>query len=236
MTASVSASSSNLLLRTFVPDVREALLAGSRTRSVAPGEILVNVGDAVSEVFFPTSGTLSVLAVPDTETTVEASSIGSEGAADVFAALGSLGAAQQLIGQVPAVVTVVGAKRMREHATQDGDAQKLLFSYMHALYAQTAASAACNAKHSTNERAARWLLRTHDQVQTDSIELRRDFFAAMLGVAPSDAASAADALKNAGLIDHSPDTITIQDRPGLESVACSCYAYISKQYSTLLEF
>lgn len=225
----------NLLLDAMAPDVREALLVGSSTRNVAPGEVLVSVGDDVKVAFFPLSGTLSMLAEPDEETTVEASSVGLEGAADVFAALGALKAIHRLIGQVPGEVIVIDAKRVREFATQPGDTQVLLFSYIQALYAQAAVSAACNAKHSVERRAARWLLQTHDRVQSDTFDLKQEFLAYMLGVARPSVSLAAETLKNAGLISYSRGVVTIQDRIGLESSACSCYEHIRKQYSTLVE-
>src|SRR5687768_7247447 len=62
----------NLLLDAFPPDVREALMAGSSVRSIASGDVFVDVGDEVIETFFPTSGTLSLLAEPDEESIVEA--------------------------------------------------------------------------------------------------------------------------------------------------------------------
>src|SRR5687767_14271471 len=96
-----STRTANLLLDAFPPDVREALLAGSYVRNIGAGEVFVQVGDDVTKAFFPTSGTLSLLAEPDEESTVEAASVGREGAVDVFAALGALKAAHRLIGQVP---------------------------------------------------------------------------------------------------------------------------------------
>jgi CRP-like cAMP-binding protein len=43
-------------------------------------------------------------------------------------------------------------------------------------------SAACSALHSVEERLARWILMTHDRVQTDRMPLTQQFLAYMLGV------------------------------------------------------
>jgi CRP-like cAMP-binding protein len=230
-----STHTGNLLLDALPPDVRKDLLIGSTTRHVAAGEVLVSVGDDVKSAFFPTNGTLSILSEPDEETTVEASSVGFEGGADVFAALGALKAIHRLIGQVPGDVLVIDAKRLRQLAEKPGDPQALIFSYVQALYAQAAVSAACNAKHTVNQRAARWLLQTHDRVTADTFELKQEFLAYMLGVARPTVSLAAETLKSAGLIAYSRGVITIRDREGLESVACSCYEHIRTQYSSLVD-
>jgi CRP-like cAMP-binding protein len=225
----------NLLLDAFPPDVREALMAGSTVRRIAAGDVLVNVGDEVTKTFFPTSGTLSLLAEPDENSVVEAATIGREGAGDVFAALGALRSVHRLIAQVPGQVLVVDAKVVRDHALVPGRPQTLLFSYIQALFAQAAISVACIGKHHVDQRAARWLLQTHDRADGDSFQLKQEFLAFMLGTARPTVSLAAATLKNAGLVDYSRGTVTIVDRDGLESVACSCYEQIRKQYSLLVE-
>jgi CRP-like cAMP-binding protein len=225
----------NLLLDALPPDVRDEVLVGSMTRPVRSGDVLVEIGDDVDVAFFPVSGTLSSLAEPDDESTVEAASTGNEGAADLFAALGTLRATHRLIGQVPAEVIVVDVKRLRHHALREGLPQELIFSYTQALYTQAGTSAACNAKHSVEQRAARWLLQTHDRVHGDTFELKQEFLAYMLGVARPSVSLAAESLKHAGLIDYSRGVVTIHNREGLEEVACSCYEVVRKVYSDLVE-
>jgi CRP-like cAMP-binding protein len=225
----------NLLLDAFPPDVREAMLVGSRVRGFDAGDSFVEVGDDVKEAYFPTSGTLSLLAEPDAESTVEAGTIGFEGAADVFASLGALKSVHRMIGQVPGEVIVVDAKLLRTHALEPGLPQTLLFSYIQALFAQAAISVACIGKHAVNERAARWLLQTHDRADGDTFQLKHEFLAFMLGTARPTVSLAAEPLNAAGLIDYTRGVVTVRDREALESVACSCYEQIRRQYSTLVE-
>lgn len=229
------ARTGNLLFDAFPPDVRQALIAGSRVQSVAAGDVLVRVGDDVVEAFFPTSGTLSILAEPDGESIVEASSIGREGAADIFAALGALKSVHEMIGQVPGEVIAVDAKVLRDVALEPGRPQTLMFSYIQALFAQAAISVACIGKHHVDQRAARWLLQTHDRADGDSFLLKQEFLAFMLGTARPTVSLAASTLKHAGLIDYTRGVITILDRAGLEDAACSCYEQIRKQYSQLVQ-
>jgi CRP-like cAMP-binding protein len=225
----------NLLFDAFAPNVRADLLARAQTRPIEPDEELVTVGDEVRSMFWPTNGTLSILAEPDDDAIVEASSIGREGAADVFAALGSLRAAHRLIGQVPGEMLVIDAKVMLDHVSEPGRTQRLIFSYIQALYGQAAISAACNAKHHVDQRAARWLLQTNDRVDGDTFALKQEFLAYMLGVERPTVSLAAQTLKRAGLIEYSRGRVTILDRLGLESVSCACYEQIRKHYSLLVQ-
>jgi CRP-like cAMP-binding protein len=225
----------NLLLDALPPDAREHATTGAHTRPIIPGEEIVSIGDTVEAVFFPLKGTLSILAEPDDETIVEASSIGNEGAADVFAAIGALKVAHRMIGQVPGEMLVTDAKRFADVAAEQGRSQTLVFSYIQALYSQAAISTACNAKHLTEQRAARWLLQTHDRVEGDTFELKQEFLAFMLGVTRPSVSLAAETLKAAALIRYSRGTITVLDREGLESVACKCYEQIRLQYSSFVE-
>lgn len=229
------ARTGNLLLDAFPPDVRAAVLIGSRVVSYDAGRTFVNVGDDVTETYFPTSGTLSILAEPDTDTVVEAGTVGREGAADVFAALGALRSVHHLIGQVPGEVIVVDANQLRTNALEPGLPQTVLFSYIQALFAQAAISVACIGKHPVGGRAARWLLQTHDRVDGDTFQLKQEFLAFMLGAARPTVSLAAETLKAAGLIDYRRGVVSVLDRGGLESVSCSCYEQIRSQYALLVE-
>jgi CRP-like cAMP-binding protein len=230
-----AARTGNLLLDALRPHLGSDVVTHAGRRRIEPDDQIVCVGDDVRSMFFPTSGTLSMLAEPDPDSIVEASTIGREGAADVFAALGSLKSIHRLIGQVPGEMIVLDAKAVLDRVSERGRAQTLLFSYIQALYAQAAISAACNAKHHVDQRAARWLLQTHDRVDSDTFNLKQEFLAYMLGVERPTVSLAAQTLKRAGLINYSRGTVSILDRFELESVACPCYEQIRKQYSLLVQ-
>jgi CRP-like cAMP-binding protein len=230
-----SARIGNLLFDAFPPEVRRELVDGAAFRGIDPGQEYVTLGDEVRWAFFPVSGALSILAEPDDESTVETSTVAREGAADAFAAIGSLRARHRLIGQIKGEMFVIDSKLLLEHVSQPGRTQTLIFSYIPALYGQAAITAACNAKHHIAQRAARWLLQSHDCVDSDTFDLRQEFLATMLGVTRPSVSITAKTLKTAGLIDYTRGTITILDRLGLEDAACACYEEIRKQYSELIE-
>ncbi len=48
--------------------------------------------------------------------------------------------------------------------------------------AQAQQSAGCNARHTVESRMCRWLLRLRDLTRSDSLKLKQEFLAQMLGV------------------------------------------------------
>ena len=98
---------------------------------------------------------------------------------------------------------------------------------------QLSQNVACNRLHSTEERAARWLLMTADRVGGDRFPLTQEFLAQMLGVRRATVSLTAGLLHNAGLISYRRGVITITDRAGLEDASCDCYRIVHDEFDEL---
>jgi CRP-like cAMP-binding protein len=227
-----SAKTGNLLLDALSINDREMLLADAKTRPIVVGDVLLRLDDPVDWVPFPISGTLSMITQPD-DIAVEAATIGREGAATVHSALGSRRASQELVSQIDgAMITVPVATFVKQ--AQQGRLQDIIYGYVEALVAQISVTAACNAVHKVDQRCARWLLQTHDRVDSDTFGLTQEYLGVMLGVQRPSVSIAQRTLKQAGCITFNRGSITVVDREGLESAACSCYELIRTQYSRLV--
>jgi len=106
----------------------------------------------------------------------------------------------------------------------------LLFRFTHVMMATLAQTAACNRAHSLEERMSRWLLMTHDRVDSDEFPLTQEFLAQMLGVRRPGVNLAAATLQKAGLIEYARGRIKILNRAGLEESACECYASVRREF------
>lgn len=95
-----------------------------------------------------------------------------------------------------------------------------------------ATSAACARYHAIEPRLARWLLMSQDRARSDEFRVTQQFLSYMLGVRRVGVTGAAGALHRKGLIDYHRGDVTVVDRPGLEAMACSCYASDRAAYGT----
>jgi hypothetical protein len=96
-------------------------------------------------------------------------------------------------------------------------------------------TASCNRHHAGSERLPRWLLMMHDRVVGDSLPMRQEFLAWMLGVTTGTVILAAIELQDAGLIEYRRGKIIISDRKKLEEKACSCVAAHSLREAGLID-
>jgi CRP-like cAMP-binding protein len=115
------------------------------------------------------------------------------------------------------------AEVFRAAVSRSEQLRTVMDRYVLALLTQVGQAVACNALHSTLERAARWLLTSHDRVRADEFALTQEFLSYMLGVRRASVTVAARTLQAAGLIRYQHGKITILDRAGLEEAACECY-------------
>ncbi|HYG71738.1 MAG TPA: Crp/Fnr family transcriptional regulator [Actinomycetota bacterium] len=223
----------NLLLDALTEGDRTALLERARRHAIDAGKIRRYAGDPIDSVFFPVSGTLSLIVERDGNE-VETATVGREGVADVYAAVGSGVAPTQLLGQAAGESIDVDVEIVRTVHHDSRAFREVMQSAVEALFAQTNISLACLAMHHVTERCARWLLETHDRVDADTFEMRQEFLARMLAVQRPTVSNAASALQDAGLISYSRGMMRIVDREGLEEAACSCYEAVRSEYARLV--
>ncbi len=110
----------------------------------------------------------------------------------------------------------------------------LLLRYALVHHGQVARTAACNGRHHTDQRLARWLLMAHDRARTDEFPMTHEFLAMMLGVRRAGVTVAAGLLQRAGLVRYERGCVEVTDRPGLESAACECYGVVRRASDILL--
>lgn len=108
--------------------------------------------------------------------------------------------------------------------------QQTLLNYAQVFIIQVLQSVACNAVHSVQDRAARWLLTCDDRSGGRAFALTQQFFGEMLGVSRPMVNTVARTFQNAGYIRYRRGVITIEDRAALEQASCECYAIIRKAY------
>ena len=114
--------------------------------------------------------------------------------------------------------------------------QVLALRYVQAQLVQGIQSTGCNAKHSVEQRLARWLLICADRAHTETLKLSHELLADMLGSTRPTVTMAAGALKQDGLVEYTRGVIRIIDSKRLEERACECYRIIKDHLDNYAEF
>ena len=91
----------------------------------------------------------------------------------------------------------------------------------------------CNARHSVKERFCRWMLTVADRIGSDEFEMTQETIATMLGTRRPGITTLAGSLRSAGLLNYSRGKIQLQNRAGLEKIACECYGAVRERFERL---
>jgi CRP-like cAMP-binding protein len=199
---------------------------------LAQGHVCFDVGDPIEEVYFPTSGLISLVAAMEKGDVVEAM-IGREAAVGLQGAVGRRYAFMRAIVKVPGSFYTVSAEALSRVVQTSPEAQALVAHHTDVLLAEAQQLAACNAIHPALPRLARWLLQCADRVGGERFPLTQDFLAEMLGVRRTTVTLLAQDLQGRGIIRYRRGKIAIIDRPALESCACECYRTVKALYDEL---
>lgn len=191
-------------------------------------------GVPLSHVYFPFSGVVALIVGMQSGDTVEVAAVGKHGMLGVSVLLESDPAPYDMVSQIAGQAARLATPIFADLSRQLPTFRRLLLRYSLCLFHEVARTAACNRLHSVEQRLARWLLLTGDQVESDTYPLTQETLARMLGARRPYVSSTAHALLQAGFIRYRRGTVRILDRAGLESVACEDYRATQQEYARLL--
>lgn len=180
----------------------------------------------ISDVYFPNSGIISLLAAADGRATLEVGLVGREGVVGLSVFMGVNTSQNHAVVQGAGSAMKMKAAAFRKECNSGGTLQRVLRRYFHSLLTQITQSAVCNQFHSVDARLARWLLMTHDRMGDDEFRITQEFLSHMLGVRREGVSKAAGELQKRKLIQYKRGHLKILDRPGLEATSCGCYEII----------
>ena len=185
-------------------------------------------------VYFFETGVGSLVNTMTNGEASEVGTIGNEGVVGLPLLLGDDRAPTSVYVQVPGAGLRMKASLFRKELARSASMRAVMLRYAHAFFNQVAQSAACNQFHSLEQRCCRWLLMTHDRMQSDEFLLTQEFLAMMLGVQRTGVTAAAGALQRSGLINYKRGNVTIIDRRSLIRRSCECYGVSKKEFDRLL--
>jgi len=192
-------------------------------------EILYQPNALLSDVYFPNSGIVSLLAGVNERSTLEVGLVGNEGVVGLSVFMGVNSSLNRAVVQGAGSAMKMKATAFRKMSNHGGSLQQLLQRYSHSVLTQISQSAVCNQFHAVDARLARWLLMSHDRMGDDEFQLKQEFLSNMLGVRREGVSKAAGDLQKRKLIRYSRGRLTILDRAGLEATSCGCYEIIKNE-------
>lgn len=219
-----TSSTQNHILQALPSAECDRLLAQAEPVDLPFHQVLHEAGEPIRHVYFVEQGMISQLVLLEGGQEQEVGLVSREGLVGLVAALGAETSFTESMVQVPGSALRLPVAALRQEMARDGALPGLLSCSMLALHIQVTQTAACNGRHSLDERLARWLLMVHDRTDGDELPITQEFMSMMLGVRRAGVSTAVGTLEKTGAISHSRGSITVLDRARLEAASCECYA------------
>ncbi|WMD22238.1 Crp/Fnr family transcriptional regulator [Achromobacter seleniivolatilans] len=223
----------NRLLNAMPDHERPGLLARFEPVDLIFGQCLLQPGERMKNVYFPTQSYISLILPIKRGTSLEVGLIGNEGMWSVDVPLGTDTSPLRAVVQGTGAALRMTTALFRQEMLASMALRELINRYTVVILQQLAQSSVCMHSHLVEGRLARWLLMTQDRAHADTFHLTHEYLAHMLGVRRVGVTVAASALQQRKLIAYHRGNIEILDRRGLEVAACDCYEADRLSYSRM---
>jgi CRP-like cAMP-binding protein len=187
------------------------------------GDVLQPADAQIDAVWFPLSGIVSTLRPLDGDANVEVDASGAEGFLGMELVIGERYTPDCWVVQSPGRFARLDAKIFSDALERDAGLRDAACRYFAATRAIRGQWIACNARHTIEQRLAKWLLATRDRVG-DEIQITQDIIAMMLGVRRASVVTVLGRFVDEGLVSHGYARVRILDVARLAKVSCPCYA------------
>jgi CRP-like cAMP-binding protein len=224
----------NHLLAALPGDEFDRLKADLEPVSLPLGKVIYESGEQLEHIYFPTTAIISLLYIMENGATAEIGMAGNDGLVGIALFMGGSTTPNRAVVQSAGNAFRLRSKALLGEFQSGGEFHNILLRYTQYLMTQISQTAACNRLHTVEQRLCRWLLNTHDLLQTNKLIMTHDLIANMLGVRREGVSIAAGNLQRKELIKYVRGTITLFDRTGLESMTCECYRVVKDEYDRLL--
>jgi CRP-like cAMP-binding protein len=226
--------SKNYLLSALPDDDFARVKSSLDLVSLKLGDVLYESGDKIDYAYFPTTAIVSMLYIMENGATAEIGIIGNDGFIGNALVLGGETTTSRAIIQSAGECLRMKATDVKAEFALGGGFQKMALRFTQALMTQISQTAVCNRLHAVEQQLCRWLLLSHDRLDSDNLVMTHDLISNMLGVRREGVTLAAQKLAKRKLIKNVRGTITVVDRQGLEEVVCECYQVVNNEYNRLL--
>jgi CRP-like cAMP-binding protein len=193
-------------------------------------------GNPIDHLYFLEEGMASMTTTFKDGSQVEVGMFGYESVIGVSVLMGTKKSLNRVYTQIAGHGYTCHVEDARREFRLGKDFQSLALRYVQAQLVQATQSAGCNAKHTFEQRLARWLLLCADRAHNDTFKISHEFLADMLGGRRPTISTTAGILKRKGLIEYARGEIHILDVPRLTKTSCECYLIIKDYLDNYAKF
>jgi CRP-like cAMP-binding protein len=224
----------NAILKHLTPQTIESIRPQLHPVALAIRQNIYRPNEPMQFAYFVESGMISIVSLMGDGRSIEVGTIGREGMAGASLLVGMDSVPYHYFVQIAGHGHRMDASALKAAAYHNEELRNLILRYQATSYNQSMQAIACNGLHSVPERCCRWLLMSHDRMQSNKVSLTHEFLALMLGVRRASVSEVLGPLQEKGWVQSNRGEITILDRTGLEAGSCECYGIIAGQQKYLL--
>jgi CRP-like cAMP-binding protein len=222
----------NKLLRCLKPQAYLRLAPKLARVTLKSEDVLYVPEQPIDRIYFPENAVICQMAVMSDGATLETGTVGFEGASWVSASIGAPSMPCQTMVVIGGEAFALGIAELDRELAENEDFRDLLTQYSHALLIHCMRLTGCTGLHSLQQRCARWILTTLDQVREDRFLITHELMSMLLGVTRPSVSLVIEELIEAGALKLTGKRgqVTLGDRQQLLAASCDCYDVIRRHY------
>lgn len=227
--------SENNLLKALRADDLELVQPHLRSITAVAGANFYQPGDHVRTVYFPCGSAMAAYIVELSDGKgIETALVGREGAIGGIVSQGRLPSYSRCTVQFSGTFLTLDSAKLEELKLQSISLRNLFARYADCLMAQIFQTTACNAGHTIEQRAAKWLIAAMERSGSADVRMTQDQLAAMLGVGRSYISRVIAALKTCAIVETKRGGICVLDVESLRALSCDCNEEVKRHFEDVL--
>jgi CRP-like cAMP-binding protein len=230
MTSDIKRQSVNQLLNALEPAAFERVAKKLTRVKLRPKEVVYKPNEPIDHIMFPENAVVCLMTIMSNGDTIEAATVGREGASWISASVGAQSMPCETIVVIEGTALRLPIADLDRELKDNDHFRKVLTEYSHALLIASMRTSACHGLHGLQERCARWILMTLDRVDSDRFAVTKEFLAQLLGTNRPTVSVLVSTLEKAGILNVEGRVVTLADRDRLKDAACECYDVVRKTY------
>ena len=224
----------NYLLKLLPAPEARRLQSKLELVTLESGQILSESNQSIEYAYFPLTAIAVSLYELENGTSASVNLIGNDGLIGIAALLGAGSVPHEVVVQCPGKALRIRSLDLLREFRRDGVLQTLVLRFTMALFEQTARTAVCNRLHPIEMQLCRWLLLTHDRLETNNFFMTHELISKILGSSRESITITLKKLKEKKMLDYRRGEIIVLDRLKIEAYVCECYHRVVTEYNRLL--